>query len=966
MPPVTREPTPPGPIAELFERLDQLRLAEGQPSLREIARRAGQGQVSSSTVHNAFKKARVPSWDNLEKIVRALHGNTHVFLELWKAAQQAENAPDGPAGRAAGPAAPGPREAKPGTAGTAQRIWSNEFPGRNDNFTGRAAELQMLGANLASDGSKAPAIQVISGMGGIGKTEIATEFIHSHIDQYEIIWWIRAEHHDRVREALVELGQRLDLRLTVANSGRERAITAVLDALGSGPCASWLLVFDNAEPSDLQRYMPACRPHGHIIVTSRLQSWPGYQDMDSVQVSPFTAQEAVDFLRGRVAGLASDKGLSDDEDAQRRTGAERLAEALGYLPIAIEHAGAYLAETGQAVDDYLNRYEENPHLLLSEQPTEFPAQVSATWAMSTELLTADAQHLFNLCAFFSPEPIAAELFLQNAGALDDSIGLREFLTSSPQFHAAASQLHRLSLAKNDGARDQIQMHRVVQAVTRGQLRRTRPDLFQAYRAAVETLLAESNPRHPDRGNRGIKDKRYDLSLQHLESDRSFLSSTNPALQRLIIDQVRRLHLRGSHVEAKQFGQEALKEWRERLRPPDDLPVLTLAVEVAIALRLDGHAADARQLTRETLSRLRREYPGHEVTLLCENNYGAELRARSLFQEALEQDSSLLPEFVRVFGPDNERTLNVRNNLAEDYRRRGRFQEALDTDEATYDARRRTLGPDNLRTLFSWDAMARDLRGLGRYQESLDIARRVVAEFAAASERENPDWLNARAGFAVALRKAGYNWDSLRESEDVVQRYRDYLGPDHPDAMRAAVNLINDRRAVGNLAGAGDLGREILDRCGERGFPYDIGYAAQVSLASVLRADGRPEEARRYDKQAWEGLIETYGDSHPFTLAAGVNYAADLAACHELASAISIGRDLLAKCQASLRQAHPDTSMAQSNLAIDLAASGNQEEADRRAGDALRHYAAALTAEHPLARAAAQRIRITAEIDLSPD
>ena len=60
-------------------------------------------------------------------------------------------------------------------------------------------------------------------------------------------------------------------------------------------------------------------------------------------------------------------------------------------------------------------------------------------------------------------------------------------------------MHRLSLVKVDGARDQIQMHRVVQAVTRGQLRQNRPDMFRAYRAAVDILLAGSNPGNPDRG-----------------------------------------------------------------------------------------------------------------------------------------------------------------------------------------------------------------------------------------------------------------------------------------------------------------------------------------------------------------------------------------------------------------------------------------------------------------------------------
>ena len=957
---IKRGPTPPGPITELFERLDQLHLRDGRPSMREIAVRAGHGKISSSTVHNIFRSTKVPKWIFLKEIVRVLHGDTEAFLTLWQAASQAENNAEKPSPSLADVAPLPQAQLETVTVAASQRLWSTEIPSRNPNFTGRVAELRALRSNLVRSARSRPPAQIISGMGGIGKTEIAVEYIHLYRDKYEIIWWIRAEHHDRVRDALVKLGERLESRLAAPGSGRDRTIAAVLEALESGIRPNWLLVYDNAaQPLDLQRYLPMCPPGGHIIITSRLQNWPGYIQADSVRVSPFTAEEAVSFLRRRVPTLGVDGIIGKDEDIRRTQEAGRLAAALGHLPIAVEHAGAYLTETNHSVDDYLIQFAENAHGLLSVQPSDFPASVSATWTMSTRLLTSDAQHIFNLCAFFSPEPIAAELLLDKAETISDPPGLREFLSSTPRFRAATSQLNRLSLAKVDGARDQIQMHRVVQAVTKGQLRQNRQDLYLAYQAAVDTLLAESNPGNPDRGG---NDAIYDLSLQHLESDRNFLNTSDPALQRLIIDQVRRLHLRGSHVEAVQFGQDSLRVWRERLGQ-DDLQVLTLAVEVAMAMRLDGHAADARQLTWETLTLLERHHgEEHEVALLCASSYGADLRARSQFGEALELDLTLLPKFERVFGADHERTLNVQNNIAADYRRLGRFREALEMDERTYQGRLHLLGANDLRTLVSYNAVARDKRGLGLYQESLDIARMVVRTFEEASGRENPDWLEARRGFAAALRKAGHHWSSLQESEDVVQRYRDYLGPDHMDALRAATNLINDRRAVGDLDHAEELGWEAHDRCWKAGFPFEIGHAVLVNLASVLRAGGRPDEARRYDVQAREGLIETYGELHPFTLAASVNYASDLAACGELAAAIRIGQDSLANCRNTLGGNHPDTLMAGANLAIDEAASGNQAEADQLLADVLRRYERTLTAEHPEARAAALRTRLTAEIE----
>jgi tetratricopeptide (TPR) repeat protein len=979
---IKREPTPPpGPIADLFDRLDDLHSKAGRPSMREIAIRAGRGNISSSTVHNLFRRSQVPRWAFLEQVVKALGGASEreVFLALWEAAWRAENhvgapkkaltdltlpqastrdyqeypqrpAQGTPPGGVKGWIEPLPRPS--------HRIWSNEIPSRNPNFTGRAAELERLRDNLF--GRQPPRVQVISGMGGIGKTELATEYIHRNIGTYEIIWWIRAEHQDRVRDALVKLGQRLELRQATTDSARDRTVAAVLETLRSGPWSSWLLVFDNAaDPLELQKYIPASRPEGHVIITARQ---PNRIVADSIEVSPFTDAESVSFLRRRVPSLAEDGRLAAAEDERRSNEASRLATTLGHLPIAVEHAAAYLAETRQSVEEYLARFTENAHKLLSEQPTDsdLPAPVSGTWAMSITLLTSDAEHLFNLCSFFSPEPIAAELFLQPAVDIDDPAGVAELLTSAQRFRAAAAQLHRLSLARVDGAHDLIQVHRVVQAVTQGRLRLHRIEMFRAYRAAADTLLASSNPGNPDHGG---SDQVYDLSLQHLESDYRFLHSKNSALRSLIIDQVRRLHLRGGHVEAAKFGQDALEVWRDRLGDADP-QVLALSVEVAIAMYIGGRAADAHELILQIRPLLQRhtEGEGFKALLFCELIYGADLRARSQFREALHLDLSILNRFETVYGVNDERTLNVRNNIAIDYRNLGQFREALETDQRALADRRRVLGADDMYTLNSSNAVARDLRGLGQYQESLSIARHVVAAFEAVGGRENIRWLHACEGFATALRKAGHHWDALQESEHVLQRYRDYLGADHMYTLRAAADLINDRRAVADLADAEELARQTQDLCRESSAPDVLLFTVLVNLASVLRMAGRPDTALACDDQARRGLIKIHGDRHPFTLSANINYASDLSACGRLGEAIQLGQETLDKCRVILGDDHPDTLMAAANLSGDEASAGDEVNGDRRLAEVLRRYERTLTLEHPEARAAAQRTRLTAEIE----
>jgi hypothetical protein len=711
---IKREPTPSGPISDLFNRLDELHSRAGRPSMREIALRAGRGNISSSTVHNIFRSSRVPRWEFLEHVVLALGGDQserEVFLTLWQVAWRVENEVDvvresstavvptpGRVGIQFTPwhttvaFAREPQQRVEAAPRQPQRVWSNEIPQRNHDFTGRLAELEKLYRNL--NGEQLPHTQVVAGMGGIGKTELVTEYIHRNIEKYEIIWWIRAEHHDRVRDALVKLGQRLELRQASPDGSRDRTITAVLEELRSG-VRSWLLIYDNAvNPTELEKYLPASRPGGHVIITSRELNWPSYLVADGIELQAFTEDDAVSFLRRRVRGLAQGtirEPLTREEDTQRATDAGRLAQELGYLPIALNHAAAYLAETRQSVYGYIAKYTQNAHQLLSEQlwEADLPAHVSGTWAMSTTLLTPDAKHLFNLCAFFSPEPIAAELFMQDTASIDDPPGLGEFLSSAQRFRAAETQLHRLCLAKVDGARDLIEMHRVVQAVTRGRLRQEGIDRFHAYRAAVDIILAKSDPGNPDHDSNDVI---YDLSLQHLESDRGFLHTENPALRDLIIHQVRRLHLRGSHVEAAQFGEDALAVWRDRFGE-DDLQVLTLTVEVAIAMYWSGRAADAHELVLRIRPRLQRytDGDGFKVLLLCDTFYGADLRSHGQFREALELNLSTLERLETVFGPDHERALNVRNNIGILFRQLGRFHDALEMDRTNVEVRVHSRG-----------------------------------------------------------------------------------------------------------------------------------------------------------------------------------------------------------------------------------------------------------------------------------
>ncbi|MEV4898455.1 FxSxx-COOH system tetratricopeptide repeat protein, partial [Nonomuraea sp. NPDC055795] len=284
-------------------------------------------------------------------------------------------------------------------------VRGKEIPFRNPNFTGRIAEIDTLRRGLASDSAAVidQPPQALFGLGGVGKTEIAAEYAHRYRGDYDLIWWIRAEQESAVVNGLVALGRQLRLRGFRADE-RDFSAGLVIEALEKGePYRDWLLIFDNARDAEMiSEYIP--RGPGHVIITSRDSHWRRVLGVSGIAVGEFSPDETVEFLSKRVPALKDDPA-----------GAAALAAELGHLPLAAEHAAAYMNETGTSAAAYLAKLRENAHELLAQEvDITYPLAVAATWGVSRDAISPEADALFQLMAFFAPEPIAEELLAQPA------------------------------------------------------------------------------------------------------------------------------------------------------------------------------------------------------------------------------------------------------------------------------------------------------------------------------------------------------------------------------------------------------------------------------------------------------------------------------------------------------------------------------------------------------------------------
>jgi hypothetical protein len=351
--------------------------------------------------------------------------------------------------------------APPGSA--AAPIWRAPYR-RNVSFTGREALLEELHRALTRGAAVA-----LTGLGGIGKTQLALEYAYRHRGEYRVVWWVRADDGATLAADYAGLAAALGLP---EREAREQAVVVAAVRLWLEQNTGWLLVFDNAGSREAVRdYVPQGR--GAVIITSREPVWSGVATPFGLEV--LVAEEAVAFLCKRTG----------DTDA---AAAAALAEALGRLPLALEQAAAYIEDTGGSLQHYHALFEEHHAALLRQGrlSTEYPDTVATTWMLSIGKVDEAARALLNLCAFFAPEGIPLDAIREEAGGLPSP--LDSVAADAVRLDSAIAGLLRFSLIGRKG--EDLSVHRLVQAVVRERLEDAER---QAWAAAAVGLL---NTRFP--------------------------------------------------------------------------------------------------------------------------------------------------------------------------------------------------------------------------------------------------------------------------------------------------------------------------------------------------------------------------------------------------------------------------------------------------------------------------------------
>ncbi|MGW2397463.1 FxSxx-COOH system tetratricopeptide repeat protein [Kitasatospora sp. NPDC001664] len=725
------------------------------------------------------------------------------------------------------------------------------LPARHASFVGRERELALLDAAL--DGTGTAVVQALHGLGGVGKSTLAAHWAATRAGTDNPVWWITADNPANLDAGLARLATALQpaLALLPAEQLTERAVQWLATHTG------WLLILDNVDDPAHLAPLLARATTGRILITSRRATgW--HHTAVPVPLDVLSPEESLALLR-RIVTAAGTRTAALD-------GAAELCTELGHLPLAVEQAGAYIAETGISPAAYLHLLAEDPALMYGEAAEGHDGErtVARVWRLSLDHLT---EHT----------PLTGDVLSLLAWCASTNIprALLTPLDTAPAVHRAIGRLAAYSLITVNG--DTLAVHRLVQSLART------PDPDDPHRLPehigearelttllLARLLAPGDPKVPSTWStwRAVM-PHVDALAQHAhpDTDTEETALLFSGIGLFLFDQ-------GDTRHATDYLERAYHA-RTRLLG-DDHPHSVISRNSLAEIHLSlGDFRHSIRLSEQNLDILTRSLgASHPDTLSVLNNLGQAYESMGDFTHAVPLLERALAISVQTLGDDHPDTLVSRSNLASANGSAGDLAGAVRLHEQTLTARVRVLGDDHPQTLNSRNSLASACLSAGDLDRSLVLYERTLEDRVRILGSDHPDTLLSRGNLARAHQDAGNLDRALALSEQTVSAMIRVLGPAHPRTL-----------------------------------------VSQHNLASTYRDSGDPARALPLYERTLASQTHVLGNDHPDTRATRDALAVAYVLAGELSRAVPLLEQTLAIRLRLLGEEHPDTVLAHTALAM---------------------------------------------------
>ncbi|MCX4580685.1 FxSxx-COOH system tetratricopeptide repeat protein [Streptomyces sp. NBC_01571] len=731
------------------------------------------------------------------------------------------------------------------------------IPPRALSFQHRS-EVDQLRAAVDSGGTAVLA-QVLTGTGGVGKTQLAADYARTTWDsgEVDVLVWISASSRSAIAAGYAQAGAEVLAADPSDPEQAARAFLAWLEPKADQRQCRWLIVLDDlADPADMRGWWPPTSRHGRALVTTRRReaalTGAGRR---RVTVGVFTPQEAAAYLTAVLA--AHDRNEPTDQ-------INSLAADLGYLPLALAQAAAYIIDADLTCASYrellADRIRKLADLLPESGalPDDQTATVAATWSLSIERANRIrpaglARPMLQLAAFLSPDGIPATVLTSQPALAHitehhtptSTGGTHQPVpVSAEDAELALRTLHRLSLIDHtpEAPHPAVLVHQLIQRATRDTLV---PHQYDRTARTAADALVFAWP---------ATEREADLAQTFRSNAEALTACAEDALHR---PDAHRLYQRvgeslgnSGQVRAAVRHFQRLADTATRLLGSDHPDTLSIRAHLA---EWQGRAGDAAGAAA-SLERLNdalgqifgTDHPGVFATRHNHAYWLGEAGDAAGAASAMEQ---LLRDEIRVLGPDHPGVLATRESIATWQGKLGDGAGAKAVYEQLLQDQLRVLGPAHPRLLITrgnlayWQVKAGDVAGAATaFAELLEDYMRVLGP-------DHPDTLTARNNLALCRREEGDAAGAATAFAELLEDRERMLGPDHPDTLVTRNNLALCRREEGDAAGAATAFAELLeDYMRVLGPDHPDTLTARNNLALCRREEEERPAPRPIDEQ----------------------------------------------------------------------------------------------------------------------
>ena len=734
---------------------------------------------------------------------------------------------------------------------------------------------------------------VLTGMRGSGKTQLAAAVAaRCEEEGWPLVAWIHAASRNEILAGLYEFALRIGIDAP-KNIPLEVIVQRLLDQLRSAEAADRLFVFDNVEnPDDLRDLIPEGAGVRVLITTPRHFDWDGLGWL-RLAVGAFDREQSVSLLCERTGDT-------------HREAADRIADALDDVPVAITQAAATAQQGGYALSGYLDRLSHHPlessmsHL----EGANYPDAVGIALLMAYEQVLEQLRSKHPQQERIAVSLLGALSLLAASGvpthwllALDgDSDAIRDTL----------SVLKSASVIQESSDGDKTFIHWLQGHVYRETYLNDQKKLGEARTCAASVLSG--------------------IDVDRLENPEQRRHETHHLIEQLL------------SVTSQDYSHSLYSEPQVSSKLAETLHYATSLGMSQLALCLTDSVTQACDALG----------PHHPDTLTSRNSLAGSYRDAGRLDKAIALYEQILEDSIRVLGLDHPRTLTSRFDLAGAYRASGRLEEAITLYEQVFSGRSRVLGPDHRSTLTARDHLADTYWEAGRLDEAITLKKQILADAMRIMGADSPGASAARNNLAATYRDAGRLDEAIplyQENLDDVSRV---LGLNHPETLASRHRLAGAYREAGRLDEAITLNQENLEeftRLAGPDHPHTL--SARNQLAGIYRDAGRLDEAIRLFEQNLDDRTRTLGLDHPETLASRHSLASTYRDTGRLDEAIPLFEQNLTDFIRILGPDRPDTFTSRSTLAGAYQAAGRLDEAIRLFEQNLEDRTRTLGPVHPV-------------------